>query len=486
MNKLILSSILLLLLPIALWAQDNPPLFEDFAKGIKDVNVFAFNDHLNVMQLTTDNDKFDLVAVNDKMQILWKTSLAGYGVKVDKFKNKVMALVSTDHSFAKGSNNIYRAYIIEPETGKVLSDKIVYESTNDFAEYLKVSTGNGDFFKIAVRQSDMKRKVTGSLWGLVPLGPTVKVSNGTRVIKVIDYNEKLDSIKSFNAVVSNGIFTSLYWNTHGDMFVTWFNGPSIEVYKYETGATTPSGQLTIPISFKLSKSYDPGAGIHILPSKNPNVVYYSLIYLNPDKDPELSVGKLDFAKNTTGYVTQVLNKNNLKAIKKSFVPPNKDFDDVDLGSPYGMNINSMREFDDKIMVNTTSDYSVSDRGLVVMYESNLLINCYDHDLKLNFQQILPTSFKCKYASPSIGYHLDGNKLQIVTNTKSIQGVYGVLDMRTGKWDKIEHLSKKHISNSDFIEGYAVLWFGGNFVVPYFDATGIYKLKYNLTLQQNQY
>lgn len=486
MNKNLLFYLLIFLLPFASFAQDkNPPIFEDFAKGVKDCNTFAFNDHLNVMQLTTDNDKFDLVAVNDKMQTVWKTSLAGYGIGIDKFKDKIVALVATDHSMLKGTNNIYRAYMVEPQTGKIISDKIVYQSGVDYMEMPQMYTGNGDIFKLAVRQSAMKRTGTFGdyLVTSLTLGANID-TKGTRAIKVIDYNEKLDSVSAFKVPMSNGYFMSLAWNKSGDMFISWLNGPSIEIYKYDAGKTSPSNQMTVPVSLRSKSAFTTNL-IHLQPAADRNVLYYALMYLNGDKDPELGVGKLDFAKGAKGYVTQVLNKSNLKALKKGFVPPNKDFDDVDFGMIDGMGIRFIEEFDGKLMIATASEVSSSG----VKYQDNVLLNCYDANLNLSFQQILPTNIICVDSWPPIGYRSDGHRLRIVTNTKkgmaSLQGVYAVMDMRTGKWERMEHLSKKHISDKDFIDGSTVLWFGDNFIAPYFTPRGTFKAKHDVTLQLNQ-
>src|SRR4051812_31123802 len=109
MIKTLLTYLSLLLLPLFALAQTEPQVLEDFAKSIKAINTFAFNDNLNVMQVSVDDENFELIAVNEKMQVIWRTPLAGYGIKTDKFKNKIVALASADHSTFKGTNNTFVA-----------------------------------------------------------------------------------------------------------------------------------------------------------------------------------------------------------------------------------------------------------------------------------------------------------------------------------------------------------------------------------------
>lgn len=362
MTKTLLKILaILFFLPLFASAQTQPQVIEDFVKGVKTSNTFAFNDHLNVMQVSTDDENFDLIAINDKMQVVWRTSLAGYGIKTDKLKGKIIALASSDHSNIKGTNNTFVAYVVDPANGKVLATKTVYKSSDEYVEFPQMYTGDGDFFLLAVRQTGLKRKVRVGIpiVSLFAMGSLYKEINETRSLQVVEYNDKLDSVKAFKPALSNGLFITLAWNKHADMFISWFNGPSIEVYKYDAGKTTPSNQMTVPVNFEVSKSTVISDHLYMQPADNANLLYYSLIYKNQNHDPELGVGKLDFATNKKSYVVQVLDKSNLKAIKKSFVPVNKDLDDVDLGSGSGMSVKYMTETGGRVIVALSSNYSVS-------------------------------------------------------------------------------------------------------------------------------
>jgi hypothetical protein len=492
MKKTLFTYLTILFLPLLASAQNEPLVIEDFIKSVKTSNTFAFNDHLNIMQVSMEDENFDLVAVNDKMQVVWRTSLAGYGIKTDKLKGKIIALASADHSNMKGTNNTFVAYVVDPANGKVLATKTVYKSSDEYVEIPQMYTGEGEFFKLAVRQTGYKRKIHVGvpIVSLFTMSGLYKEMNDTRALQVVEYNDKLDSVKAFKPVISSGLFISLAWNKHADMFISWLNGPSIEVYKYDAGKTAPSNQMAVPVNFEVSKSAVVSDYLYMQPAENANLLYYSLIYKNQNKDPELGVGKLDFATNKKSYVVQVLDKASLKAIKKSFAPVNKDLDDVDLGNGNGMSVKYMTETGGRVVVGISSNYSVSSsvsRGGMYMCEDALLLSGFDQDLQLKYQQVLPVNSSYPNIRLKTGYHVDKNKLYVIANTKkgftTNLGVYGVLDINTGKWDKMERLSKKHLDNGSHSAGASILWFGNNFIVPYYSPK-TFSSKSDLSLQLN--
>ncbi|OOQ60974.1 hypothetical protein [Mucilaginibacter pedocola] len=470
-------------------------MIEDFAESIKGSNSFAFNDHLNVMQISTDDDKFDLVAVNDKFEVVWKTSLAGYGIKTDKFQNKVIALAANDHSNMKGTTNTFLAYVIDPANGKVLAEKVVYKSSNDLVEFPQMYTGDGAFFKLAVRQSGFARKIHVGIpfYSLFTANSYAREYNETRNLQVIEYNDKLDSVSAFKPVISNGTFISLGWNKHADMFIGWLNGPTIEVYKYDAGKTKPSNMLSADVVFKEDKSVVPSEHFMLKPSENSNVLYYGMMYVNQDNDGELGIGKFDFSTNKKLYATQALDKASLKAIKKNFTPVNKKIDDVDMGYGKGMTLLYLDELDGKVVAAIASRSkrasSINNYG-VYMIQNSMLINAYDQNLVLKFQNVLPSDYIYPTRYLKTSFRFNNNKLYILSNAKtgmySISGILSILDISTGQWDKMEYLSKKHIGNSDYADGGSVLWFGSNFMVPYLSTKSFAPNRADVTLQLNNY
>jgi len=478
---------LLLLFPFVILAQDAPALYKDFYNGIKGAHSFVWDDHINIMQVNTDNDKFDIVAVNDQMQILWKTSLEGFAFTTQKFRNKIVAVASTDHSTFKGNNNTYKAYMIDPATGKMLVEKVIYNGTDDYMEYPAVFTGEGAYFKFCIRKSGFKRTLHVAFLG----NNYEKQLNETSEYDVLTMNEKLETLSTIKLPISNGTLITVCANKKADLFAAWLNGPSIEVYQYPDGSSNPVKQLNASIEFKPDNSIIPSEYVKLLASpSNNNILYYGITYSNQDKDVELGIGKFDFSNDKKLFVTEAFNKDHVKLLEKGFVPVNKKINDVSLGSRKGLQLRYMAEVNGGLITTVTSQSSSAGAYGSWMTENSVLINGYDENLNTRFQQILPTNYSMPNSTLPFGYHVAKNKFYVVSNNKTgvttLTALYGCLDLSTGKWDKMEELSKKKIGNGEYSAGGAILWFSDNYIVPYFAPKGLSQGKVDVVLQQNSY
>jgi hypothetical protein len=485
---------LFLLLPFALVAQDGPVLYKDFYNGIKAAKSFVFDDHVNIMQVNTDNENFDIVAINDHMQVLWKTSFEGFAFTAAKFKGKIIAVASTDHNTVKGSNNTYKAYLIDPANGKLLAEKVIFNGTDDYMEYPSVFTGDGAYFKFCVRKSGLERRLHVGLpgiFGILSINKYGREFNETSELDVISINEKLEPSSNLKLPIANGTMITWCTNKQADLFIAWLNGPSIEVYKYTDGSNKPVKQLNADVTFKLDENIIPSEHLQLLASvSNNNVLYYGVTYLNQDNDAELGIGKFDFSTGKKFFVTEAFDKAHVKTLQKTFVPVNKKIDDADLGSRDNLHLRYLAETGGVLVAALTSRSSRSGSQGMWMIENAVLINGYDESLKTKFQQILPSSYVVPNILLPLGYHVAKNKFYVVDNNKhginTLNAVYGCLDVSTGKWDKMDELSKKKIANPDWSSGSAILWFADSYVIPYFSPKGLMQNKFDITLQQNNY
>jgi hypothetical protein len=151
---------LVLVLPFIAAAQDEAPIYKDFYSKSKEIPAsFILNDHVNIMTANKDNDTYDMIAVSDQMQVLWTTQMKGHPVFGAKFKGKILSVASTEYSGMKSSNNTYNGYVIDPATGKVLVEKVIYDGSSAYMAFPYISTGDGDYFKMAIRQTGMERRV---------------------------------------------------------------------------------------------------------------------------------------------------------------------------------------------------------------------------------------------------------------------------------------------------------------------------------------
>jgi hypothetical protein len=315
-----------------------------------------------------------------------------------------------------------------------------------------------------------------------------KQYNETKSLDVIDFNEQLEAVNKFSPEINSGDFISWKCNNQGDLFIGWFNGTSLDFVKYKAGKNSPAGKISSEATFKKeSKDLSPRGYIYIEPAKKAgDVLYYSLMYKNPaSKEMELGIGKLDFSDGKKQFVTEVFSKNHIKSLEKAFVPVNKKMDKPDLKEAKNLGIKEIREDNGRLVIALTATRFVDGWG----EEGSTLLNGYDGELNLKFQQFIPAGYTFPHRLLSSSYHFSNNKLSVVSNDKrgqvTVFATYAVLDLTSGQWDKMIWLSKKKISNSEFVGGESVLWYGNNFIVPYLDTrTGITNVKYDITLQQN--
>jgi hypothetical protein len=481
--------LLLLALPFFVSAQEDPAIVKDFYESLRDVPTsIVVNDHLNVMQANIDNDNFEVIGVNDQMQTTWRASLKGYAKGIYKFKNKIVAFACTEYSSFTKNNNTYQAFLIDPSNGKVLIEKEIYKGTEDYLGYAQIFNGEGDgnYLKFAYRQSLFTKKLHVSVGGLF-MTKFLHQMDEAGELEVMDLDDNLNPVNRFKPPIQKGTFINWTCNRKGDLFIGWFNIPQIDIYKYDLGQTSPSNQLTADVLLKEDKSVTLANCILLAPSSaNTNILYYSLFYKNNDKEIELGVGKFDFSNSQKNFVTELFTKAHAKDLQKSFVQVNKKFDDPDITPVSGLGVRAMREVNGNVILTITSrsasSSAITSAGAWIS-EGAILFNNYNADLRLKSQQFVP----CGYTIPNhilpYSFHYNKDKMFVITNSK---GVFGILDLKTGNWEKMEMLSKKKVSNPAFAAGQSTLWFGNSYVVPYLDRKGLSQNKFDVTLQQNFY
>jgi 5-hydroxyisourate hydrolase-like protein (transthyretin family) len=486
--KKTLLQLLLLLLPFAASAQTEPALYEDFKEDVRDLSrSFPWDDHINIMQVNLDNDVFELIAITDKMNVLWKTQLKGYALSCGKFKGKILAVAATGYSKAKGPDGIYKGYLINAQTGKPELEKILYEGTGEYwAGINHFYTTDGSMFKMVVRQSAMKRAAFSLIYK-----PNDYYK--TKELTIVDFNERLEPASSFKPDITGGTVIGTTGNYEGDIFVSVFKGlRTVEITKYQADKNLLAGKLSQDIDLRTNEeTKDPSEHIKTYASESDrNVVYFSVMHKNYEKDIQLAVGKLDFNKKTKLLVAEIFDKEHKKELEKSFVKLSKDIDKPTIGYAGFMEVRYMNEENGTLLIAMSNRHIENGQYAAWNVEQAIVINGYDMALKLKFQQLMPSYYGYLRLWLPTGFHFINDKLYVIANTKdgmtTIKSIYGELDTKTGQWSKMYQLSKKKLKNASFGDGENVLWFKNNYILPYLAPHGLMGIKYDITLQQNGY
>jgi len=490
MYKTLTTVIIALLFPILVFAQEDN-VVKEFAKRAVNLQSVQINDHLNVLQITYDDDSFELVGMNDQMQTVWRSTFKGYPYGSAKFKGNVVTLASTEYNLNKGANNTYNAFLVDVSTGKIIIQNQIYSIADTYRQIPQLFTGNGNFCTVVIRQSDLEIK--SALRSYFSFTSDAKPYNTTNDMQAIELGDKMEVVNSFKPEVAAGLYIGTAANNKGDIFISSLNETTVEAYKYEKGKNTPSKKLSIDVpavKIELNTIEHHVTGL-VADEKDENKVYYAIIYKNKNKTTELNVGKLDFSNGKENSVTEEFNKKELKRLEKSYVGVNRKINDPDLSS-FQMELKYLNEVKGKLVVALGSFMEEVYDRVTYTIDYAVLINGYDPDLNQKFQQLMPVKDTNPFVAVNNGYHIIGDKLNIACNytsgTFNAHGqAIGIMDLNTGAWDKMEILSKKHINNSDFLNGNGVMWFGNSYIVPYCNPKSMVSYyRSEITLQQNQY
>jgi hypothetical protein len=492
-------AILLLLSPFFSFAQLEGPVVKDFYKATRNIpSTFILNDKVNIITVNDDFENFDVIAVNDQMEQLWKTSFKGYIHKVAKFNDKILVVASTEYSSAKQYNNTYKGFLIEPSTGKVLIEKILFDGTQNYLMSPYVFTGEGKFLKLALRITALERRMhvtAPGMFSLLSFNGYYKEFHQTSSLDVIDFNEKLEPVYKFKVTTpADETFLGMGCNNQGDLFINWFSKGNLDFVKYDAGADKPSKSVKSNIVLdndEIIKNLSSDL-IELTPSKkNGNILFYSIAFKNQDKERELAIGKIDFSNGKTNYANEIFTKSNVKDIKKNFVPLSKKLGSPDLGAIKGLDIRKLIEVDDHVIVTlsslSTQSSSIGSGQWVT--ESNILLNDYDSNLQLRSQQLIPAEYSVPNMALPTGYYHKDNKLYIITNDKhgftTLNALVSIYDLTTNKFESMTWIPKKKIGSSEIAASSSIMWFKDSFVLPYLDVH-MMSGKFEVSLQKNNY
>ena len=468
MKKLILPYILLLM-PVFAVAQGQSFLLKDAFKKVDGVaSAFRFNDHLGIMQVKLNETSFELIALDDKMSVLWRASFKGTGVACGKFKGNILAISDWSYNMGKGNINPWYASLIDPATGKlILQNQIFAQKAKHYEDLSAFFSSDGSDVKLIVRQAETN------------LGWLGAYKNKTEDFTIISLNEKLQPAY-LKPKIPDENFVSLAVNNAGDLFVmTTRDGNSLELRRYAQGSTEPSAPI-VQACDQLDKPDLVAATNAITPSETDrNIVYLSIAHNNPKNVREIITAKFNFATQQSQAVTGVFTGKQKRALEKAYVPVNNAFPAVNLGAQkQQLQVKYFEAHDGKVISVAAESFSTTVDVQTTYYEHGLIITCYDSDLKQLFQQVMLVGYT-EAVPLTTGYSFGKNDLKVVSN-KDFGSAYGQLDLSTGKWLKLVSLNTGGADTDQHI-----IWFGDHFIVPYLHRRG-FGTRYNIDLGLNGY
>jgi len=475
---------LTLLTPLTVFAQNDAPVSKKFYKGASAVpKVLILNDQVNIIGVQAGKKNADVMAVNDHMETLWTTPLTGAEITIEKFKDKIVAITTDDEAKDVA---ITTAFILDPKTGKVLLEKKILETKKDYLTEKQIFNGDGKYLKISLRETGFKNTLH---IGTVFSNP-YKTMNETRDISVIECDDQLNP-KQYKLDLRDGTLENITADINGNFILSWINQNHLEIVKYGAGSNTAIASIKTDLPYEANKNYDPFHSLYFISSTaNANMMYAAAIFSNADNKTELSIGKFDFATGKTNFTEEIFTSDHLKSLVKAFVPINKKMDAPQFDSKKSLGIRYFKEAGNTLVASvsarTTEPSSISSGAW--MLESSFLLNIYDADINLKTQQFLPVSYSVPEITLPTEYHYNDGKLYVIGNDKtggmSLKAVYGVLNLQSGQWEKLDWLSKKNLGGGDPVLSNSTMWFKNSFISPYANLKILADAKKDIDLQLN--
>lgn len=450
----------------------------------------------NAIAMIVDVPKADfaVVTVDDKLNQKWLTELSGFPMSIGKFKNNVMVIAASDRSFFKSFTNQFKAYLLDEQSGKLLSEKIIYEGSKDYIETPEFFIAkDGSYFKMATRLTGLKRKVHIGL-PIVGFFTALKMDkdfNESQSYTVIDFNDKLEQVQKMEPDMPDGDTWKASCGDDGSFIISTVDAAKgkCNVAIYLSSSPTPLKTVSIPID---AGNQDDISTISFASSKKPLINYIGIFYKNANKERSTLVAKIDFNNGTYTSNREVFDKEHLKELQKSFVPVNKKFWDLNFSNSKYLDIRQITEYNDKLVV-TISPRSVysSSHGSSTS-EGSVLINAYNSEMKPLYHQFIPRDYVSTQMGEGceVSFNLANNTLRMLANQAdgltAVATLYAEMDLESGKINKINMISKDDIKNSYYANTEYISWLNDSFVIPFVERIGIFSKRVDIQLLQLKY
>jgi hypothetical protein len=462
------------LLDVSTYNSAGSPLTEGISTGVLKMDNGSFIATVN------GRDGSELIKLNKDLTTQWLNDIGGIPLAIGMFNGKILIITTTDFSYWKGPANHYAGVLADPKTGQILTKKELFAGDEDYYQQpVFLIAPDGSSFKMAVRKSSFTRGAHN------PFISDSKVADGyynTTSFSLIEFDKDLNTKSTVTPKLEDGYFMGGTTNKNGDVFfMTDVSQGFIRIARYLPGQTTPvkTIQQSVDINDDVIKNLK---NFYLFTSKDdPLVIFLAGTFENANKDYELVVGKFNFKDGTVKSSSQVMDKDYVKGIEKSYVPFSKKFNSLDLGPLKELKIKNVLEDNGRLIValssfstrssNNTLGNSTVTSETVIGYD--LLVDIFDNQVNMQYQQVIPRSYSTKQAARlGIGMHVKDNVLYLIANNNKgllgFKALYSQIDLKTGAITNIAGIEKGDISKLFGIDPYATFWFDDKFALSYME------------------
>jgi hypothetical protein len=444
--------------------------------------IAQLSNKTNAIIADVPDQDFAIVNLDADLNEKWLSPLKGFPLAIGEFRGQVMVIAASDRSFSKSFVGPYIAYLLEMETGKAIVEKVIYEDSKAYLEDPEFFFAkDGSYFRMSTRLTGMKRK-----YKYAGVNKSDKEYGATQNFSVINFDDHLNEKERINPVMPDGDTWTVSNSDASSFLITVFdkNAKKLHVATYVSSIAEPLKTVSIPVDLHNSSEI---RGIRTAVGKDPFVNYVSFVYANAQKEMTLFACKVDFKDGTFKVEHEVFNDKYLKELRKTFVPFNKDYDDLEFYKTGFLSVKHIAEYEGKLLISLSSSYILIGKGSAA-FDTSVLLNVYDQDLKKLYHQFIPRRYMSQEGEGNeIAFSLKNNTMRMIANNKSGMFanwtyLYIEMDFSTGQILKINKIPAGDIKKGAHIDTPSVLWYDDYFMLPYFGFRTILSSKITVQLQ----
>lgn len=441
------------------------------------------------MVVKPEKGDFAVTMIKDNAEISWTTLFDGYPLAIGYFKNNIMAISSTEKTFFKGIANTYVARIIDPKTGKLISEKTIYEGSKDYMEDPKFSfSADGSQLTFIARQTGLGKTMNKITFN--PFKNSYGIRDGFRSTKsfsIITYNKDLTPSDVFIPLLPKEDAFQTFTLDNGNLVIASFDVPNknITFDLYDASKNNRLAKSTL----KLSDDFDiESIDLHVKYNAESNSYYFATLYEVNKRAKKLLVGKIDFSSGKSLSKEELFDNETLKQITKSHKVINKQIDNFILTGLEYFQIQDLKPVGNGIAVEFTTSFITTTQQYSYQTTQSSYVKFYDQNLTLKYNVDVPRYLMTSGGEGSaLKYLVNKNNLTILANASKNQMNYIPvslrLDLTSGEILSYQSLFDKEIGNSFYLNTNGLgSYSSSKFLLPYFERFGSFKSKYDVVLQ----
>ncbi len=430
----------------------------DFFKGSTAIQTFKSG---NLLYLASnENDKaVKIICTSDNLGKNWEQTVEGYMQFTGSLDNKVLVVVSTDFTLFTRANSIYKAYVLDAKTGKMLKEKVIFSGNNDYFTYPEVIVAKDrKSFSLITRETSMKRNVKLAPGGLGAIVLAKKMSaenNKIRAFTVTSFNAGLDVTEALSPALPEGDFIGAVKTINNDLYVAVSQEKKgITIAKFDSGQEKASKTITEP--------FDHSAGTLGIAKLNQfvklfadtinnNTVYLKGSFKNDD-DFICMLHRYDFALMNHKKFSKTFTKADFKAMEKAYTPLNKEFKSLELGRSKDVELLKVLESDNGYLLIMGDVHDVPKTmgsNLPPTFAANgIIVYSVDKDFKLKSVSTVPRRYDQVLYPEISAYYKNGAWYLFLSHDYRANVILAKLNEFSGQLEEIKLIEPNKASKSD--------------------------------------